>query len=135
MKSTAWSSDTHGAAYAREMPVIAIPLAYRDNLATETLSFALVADPGSLIDFEDVVSARAVVTRSDGERLDWVLAIADEPAATETTITLEREVVFADFFDVAGEAIAPATYEIRFLLTDDDGEHVLGRQWFAVELL
>lgn len=116
---------------------IAVPAAYGADLAPVDLSFDLEITDDELfvlvVDFSQVTSARAVVTRPDGVTLDWALTIADVPAASETTITLTHEIDFADLFDDALAPVAPGAYEIRFLVTDDDGEHVVpGRQWFEV---
>lgn len=117
-------------------PLVAIPSAYRDDLAPITTTFALDAEQDDLfaeagIDFEQVTAARCTVTRSDGERLEWTLAIVD--GATETAIQLEATVDPADFFDAGGEPVAPGTYDVRILVTDPDGEHVLPVVYLAVQ--
>ena len=116
------------------MTTVAVPLAYRDDLAPVTLSFDLEQTQDEVLtsglDFEQIASARAVITRPDAETLDWDLDVALDPAATETTITLTHDLDFADLF--VGALPIVGTYEIRFLVTDVDGEHVIEKQWFDV---
>ncbi len=117
------------------MTTIAVPAAYSDDLAPITISFELAQSDDDLlaqgsIDFEQVTSARAVVTRPDGVVLDWALQIA--AGATETEITLEHELDQSDLFDTSTRSVL-GTYDVRILVTDPDGELPLGKSWLAVE--
>lgn len=111
---------------------IAIPAAYSADLAPVIISFLIEDIP---VDGTEITVARAIITRSDAERIEWALAIAEEPAASESAITLEHVLDLADLFNTGGEAVAPGTYEVRIFVTDGEGEHVLDRRWLAVERL
>lgn len=115
------------------MTLIAIPAAYRDDLAPVLVAFDLDDELGE-IRGNEITSARAIVTRPDGIALEWTLSIADEPEATTTQITLFHTLDLADLFD-GDRAIAPGLYAIRILVTDADGEHVLPNVWLPVERL
>lgn len=111
------------------MILIAIPATYRDDLAPIEIEFVLTTDePG--IDMSEAISARAVVTRSDGEVRVWPFTI-DEQSTSSATVT--GEVDAADFFDVGGVPVAPATYSARFLVEFPDGERPLTLAWISVE--
>lgn len=111
--------------------VVAVPAAYRDDLAPISITFALEATEG--LDYTDVTGARAVVRRSDGVVLNWALDLVD--GATETAMSVEHTLAPADLYDTEALPVAPGTYELRVLLTTETGEHIGPRAWLAVERL
>lgn len=120
------------------MTTVAVPAAYSDDLAPVVVTFEIDATQDELfaadgLDYEQVTAARAIVTRSDGVRLEWPLEIA--VGATETAITLTYTLDVADLFDASLLPVAPGTYEVRIFATDPDGEHVLPMLWLPVERL
>jgi hypothetical protein len=112
--------------------IVAIPEAYRDDLEPFEVSFVLDTDDPA-IDLTQTVSVRALIQRSDGEPLEWAFDIASDPAPTASAITVTHVCDFADFFDTAGEPIAPGTYDVRFFVKLTTGERPLTKTWLPVQ--
>ena len=114
--------------------IIAIPEAYRDELEPFEVSFVLDTDDPD-VDLTQTVSVRALVKRSDGEILEWSFEVASDPAPTAGAITVVHVADAADFFDNAGEPVAPATYDVRFFVTLTTGERPLTETWLPIQAL
>lgn len=114
--------------------IVAIPEAYRDDLEPFEISFVLDTDDPD-IDLTQTVSVRALIQRSDSETIEWAFDVAADPVPTASAITVTHVADFADFFNSAGEAIAPATYVVRFFVTLTTGERPLTKTWLPVQAL
>ena len=110
--------------------VVAVPSAWSEALAPVEVTFVLDSDTE---DMTTATGVRALIRRSDGEELEWTFAIAGDPVPTSTEITVTTTVDMADLFDAAGEPVAPATYDVRFLVTFPAGERALTKTWLPVQ--
>lgn len=114
--------------------IIAVPSAYREGLQPFEVSFVLDTDDPS-VDLTQTVSVRALVRRSDGAILHWAFDVASDPAPTASAISVTHTANPEDFFGVDGEAIAPATYDVRFFVTLTTGERPLTETWLPIQAL